>query len=94
MATPSAQPQNDEELLRVRERVWRLWFAGDIKSLEELVPPETIVVSAGEKQWKKQADVLRTALEFHAKGGKLVRLSFPRTDASDATVRLHQSEEW
>jgi ketosteroid isomerase-like protein len=75
-----AQKQNDEQLLRVRETVWRAWFAGDTKTLEELVPPETIVMSGGEKQWKHQADVLRTATEFHAKGGKLVRLDFPRTE--------------
>jgi ketosteroid isomerase-like protein len=77
---PSAQTQRDYELLRVREQVWRTWFAGDTKRLEALVPPETIVISAGEQQWKKQADVIRTALDFHRKGGKLVRLEFPRTE--------------
>ena len=46
----SAQKQNDEELLRARETVWRAWLAGDIKTLEELVPPETIVMSGGEKE--------------------------------------------
>jgi ketosteroid isomerase-like protein len=76
----SAQKQNDEQLLRVRETVWRAWFAGDTKTLGELVPPETIVISSGEEKWKNRADVLRTAVEFHAKGGKLVRLEFPRTE--------------
>lgn len=77
---PSAQTQNDEELLRVREQVWRAWFAGDTRRLEALVPPETIVISAGEPQWKKQSDVIRTALDFHRRGGTLVRLEFPRTE--------------
>ncbi len=76
----SAQKQNDDQLLQTRETVWRAWFAGDIKTLEELVPPETIVMSGGEDQWKHQADVLRTAVEFHAQGGKLIRLEFPRTE--------------
>lgn len=76
----SAQKHEDRQLLRVRETVWRAWFAGDIKTLAELVPPETIVMSSGEEQWKHQADVLRTATEFHAKGGKLVRLEFPHTE--------------
>jgi len=76
----SAQKQNDEELLRARETVWRAWFAGDIKTLEELAPPETIVMSGGEKEWKHQSDVLRSSSEFHSKGGKLVRLEFPRTE--------------
>ena len=79
-ANLSAQARNDEQLLHTRETVWRAWFAGDTKTLEELVPPETIVMSGGEEQWKHQADVLRTATEFHAKGGKLVRLEFPHTE--------------
>ena len=75
-----AQKQNDDQLLQARETVWRAWFAGDTKTLEELLPPETIVMSGGEDQWKHQADVLRTAAEFHARGGKLIRLEFPRTE--------------
>ncbi len=75
-----AQKQNDDQLLQARETVWRAWFAGDTKTLEELVPSETIVMSGGEDQWKHQADVLRTAAEFHARGGKLIRLEFPRTE--------------
>jgi uncharacterized membrane protein YphA (DoxX/SURF4 family) len=38
-AQSSAQKQNDEQLLRARETVWRAWFAGDTKTLEQLVPP-------------------------------------------------------
>ena len=45
-----------------------------------MVPVETIVISGGEKEWKNQADVLQSAAEFHAQGGKLVRLEFPRTE--------------
>jgi ketosteroid isomerase-like protein len=79
-ASSPAQQQNDRELLQVRESVWRAWFAGDVKSLKELVPGETIVISGGEKEWKHRSEVLRTAEEFHAQGGKLVRLEFPRTE--------------
>jgi ketosteroid isomerase-like protein len=75
-----AQKQNDVELLRARETVWRAWFAGDTKTLEKLVPPETIVMSGGEKEWKDQADVLRSSAAFHSQGGRLVRLEFPRTE--------------
>jgi Domain of unknown function (DUF4440) len=67
-------------LLRARQTVWRAWFAGDIKRLEELVPAETIVMSGGERKWKRQSDVLRSSAEFHSKGEKLVRLEFPRTE--------------
>jgi ketosteroid isomerase-like protein len=74
-----AQTQNDQELLRAREAVWRAWFAGDTKTLETLVPPDTIVMSGGEQQWKQQSDVLKSSAEFHSKGGKLISLTFPRT---------------
>jgi hypothetical protein len=84
-----AQKQDDEQLLRARETVWRSWFAGDTKTLEELVPPETIVMSGGEEKWKTQADVLRTSAEFHAKGGKLVRLEFPRTEVQHFERLFH-----
>ncbi len=75
-----AQKQNDDELLRARETVWRAWFAGDTKTLEDLVPRDTIVMSGGEDKWKHQSDVLRSAAAFHSQGGKLVRLEFPRTE--------------
>lgn len=75
-----AQAASDEELLRTRESVWRAWFAGDIKTLEEFVPSGTIVMSGGEKEWKHQKEVLRSSNEFHSKGGRLIRLEFPRTE--------------
>ena len=76
----SPQTAGDEELLRTREKVWRAWFAGNIRTLNELVPTETIVMSGGEKEWKHRSDVLKSSDEFHSKGGKLLRLEFPRTE--------------
>jgi ketosteroid isomerase-like protein len=78
-ASALAQEQNDGELLRVRESVWRAWFAGDAAALEALVPPDTIVISAGEKKWKGQKEVFESSSEFHSAGGSLVGLEFPRT---------------
>ena len=75
-----AQKPDDQDLLRTRETVWRAWFAGDVKTVEALVPPETIVLSGGEEKWKHQADVLQEAVEFQKDGGKLVRLEFPKTE--------------
>ena len=76
----AAQQRDDPELLRVRESVWRAWFDNDVKALQRLVPPGTITISSGEKEWKDQAAVIRDAENFHAKGGKLIRLEFPRTE--------------
>ena len=74
-----APNQADSELLRVRESVWRAFFAGDVKTLEQLVPAETVVISS-DANWEHRADVLRESAEFHSGGGKLVRLEFPRTE--------------
>jgi hypothetical protein len=76
----SARSDDRTELLKARESVWRSWFANDTKALEVLVPPDTIVISAGEEKWKNQADILESSAKFHAAGGKLVRLEFPRTE--------------
>jgi len=47
--------------------------------------PETVLdccylMSGVEKEWKHQSDVLWSCAESHSKGGKLVRLEFPRTE--------------
>ncbi len=76
----AANPADSSDLLKVRETVWRSWFANDADTLRKLVPPETIVISSGETQWKHQSEVLRTAAQFQADGGKLIRLEFPRTE--------------
>lgn len=69
-----------EEILKSREHVWRAFFANDRSALEQLVPTDTIVISAGETTWKHQTEVLQAAVDFQASGGKLVRLEFPRTE--------------
>lgn len=76
----ASSSNSDAELLQVREQVWRAWFAGDTKTLEQLVPADTIVMSSDEATWKNQAKVLQGAEEFHAGGGKLTRLEFPRNE--------------
>jgi ketosteroid isomerase-like protein len=76
----AANQDESSNLLRVREAVWRSWFVNDAQTLRELVPPETIVISAGEREWKHQAAVLQSAAEFQAQGGQLIRLEFPRTE--------------
>jgi hypothetical protein len=76
----AARPDDRAELLKVREEVWRAWFVNDVERLRALVPPDTIVISAGEEKWKYQADILESAAQFQASGGKLIRLEFPRTE--------------
>lgn len=76
----AARPDDRAELLKARESIWRSWFANDAKTLQALIPPDTIVISSGEEKWKNQADILQSAARFHAGGGKLLRLEFPRTE--------------
>jgi ketosteroid isomerase-like protein len=79
-AAQAANPNPDSDLLKVREQVWRAWFANDASALKELVPADTIVISSSDEKWKNQADVLQEAVEFQAEGGKLRRLEFPHTE--------------
>jgi len=76
----AARPDDRAELLKAREAVWRAWFVNDTKILEVMVPPDTIVIGSGQERWRNQADVLQSAARFQARGGKLIRLEFPRTE--------------
>lgn len=71
--------QSSDDLLQTREAVWRAWFAGDIPSLERLVPSDTIVIGSGDQDFQSQADVIADSKKFHDDGGKLIRLEFPAT---------------
>ena len=71
---------NNAELLKVREAVWRAWFANDTKALNELVPSDTIAISSGEEKWQNQSEIFQAASQFQSSGGKLIRLEFPRTE--------------
>jgi len=76
----AAAQSSDRGLLQAREKVWRAWFDGDAATLQAMVPPDTLVMSLGDENWRHQKDVLAASAKFHAEGGKLVRLEFPRTE--------------
>jgi hypothetical protein len=76
----AAKQAEQQAIVQAREAVWRAWFANDKRTLERLVPANAIAISAGEEKWKTQADIFRSASEFQASGGKLIRLEFPRTE--------------
>lgn len=80
VASLAARPDARAELLKVREAVWRAWFANDTKTLEKLVPADTLAISSGEEKWQNQAEIFQSAAQFQASGGKLIRLEFPRTE--------------
>lgn len=76
----AARSDERAQLLKVREAVWRAWFANDRKALQELVPEGSIAINSGEEKWQNQAEILQSAADFQASGAKLVRLEFPRTE--------------
>jgi hypothetical protein len=75
-----ARSDERAQLLKAREAVWRAWFANDRKALEQLVPEGSIAINSGEEKWQNQAEILQSAADFQASGGKLIRLEFPRTE--------------
>ena len=71
---------DDTELLKVRRSVWIKWIEDDQEALKKLVPEDTVVISTGEPGIKHQKEVLQAAAAFHAAGGKLINLEFPKTE--------------
>lgn len=74
-----ASSADEGNLLKARELVWRAWFAGDTKTLAELLPSDTIAISTGSQHWDTQPEIIKSAAEFHAQGGRLLRLDFKDT---------------
>ncbi len=72
--------QMKKSLLETREAVWRAYFAGDRAALEKLIPDETIAIEANFNTWSTRQTVLDSAVEFAKKGGKLLKLEFPKTE--------------
>jgi ketosteroid isomerase-like protein len=73
-------PAARQELLSAREAVWRDYFANNSAHLKETIPPETIAINPGQKEWDGRDQVLAGAKGFADAGGKLTRLEFPKTE--------------
>lgn len=67
-------------LLSAREAVWRAWYAGDRKTLSELLPPELVTLGPGTEGWSHLDAIMTSSAKFAEGGGKLLRLEFPRTE--------------
>jgi ketosteroid isomerase-like protein len=79
-AGPSPTKEQRADLLGTREAVWRSWFAGDQARLRQLLPEEVLAINNGEETWQHLDAILSGAGDFHARGRRLVRLEFPRTE--------------
>ncbi|HEY6400035.1 MAG TPA: nuclear transport factor 2 family protein [Blastocatellia bacterium] len=73
-------PQIREEVLAAREAVWKAYFANDRAALDKLIPDEAIAIDSGSRDWSNKAAILAGAKSFADRGGKLLRLEFPKTE--------------
>ena len=71
----------DPEVLAAREAAWRAYFAGDVKALGALLPADFIGLGMTDGPFTGRAKTLDEARAFQQKGGRLVRLVFPETQA-------------
>jgi hypothetical protein len=71
----------DPEVLAARETAWRAYFAGDVKTLGDLLPPECIGLGMTDGPFTDRAKTLDDARAFQRTGGRLIRLAFPETQA-------------
>ena len=77
----SAASAIDSEVLTAREAAWRAYFAGDVKTLGDLLPDDFIGVSMDDVPFADRATTLDGSRKFHEEGGRLVKLAFPDTRA-------------
>jgi ketosteroid isomerase-like protein len=71
----------DPEVLVAREAAWRAFYDGDVKALGELLPEEVIAIGMNDAPFADRAKILDASRAFHERGGRLVRLVFPETQA-------------
>ena len=76
---PLPEPMK-KHLIEAREAVWRAYFAGDSRTLEKLIPEETIAIEAGNNSWSNRQTILDGAAQFAKSGGKLLTLEFTKTE--------------
>lgn len=67
---------SDEELLKVREAVWRDWFGGNGKALKEILPPDFVGIGAGDGPFRGREETIADSAGFVAAGNKLTDLQF------------------
>ena len=86
---PQTNTAIDPDLLAARESAWRAYFAGDLKTLGDLLPPEFIGIGMNDEPFADRAKTLDAARTFREGGGRLIHLAFPETRAQtfgDAVV--------
>jgi ketosteroid isomerase-like protein len=76
MASESETREGDAQLLAVRERVWRDWFAGDRKALLAILPADFIGLGVGGGPGRNRSETIADAEGFASGGGRLEDVRF------------------
>jgi ketosteroid isomerase-like protein len=71
----------DPEVLVAREAAWRAFYDGDVKALGDVLPEDFIGINMNAGPFTNRAQILDAARVFRERGGRLVRLTFPETQA-------------
>jgi Domain of unknown function (DUF4440) len=75
-ASAADAPGSDEELLKVREGVWRDWFGGNREALLKILPPDFVGIGAGDGPFRNRAETIADSEGFAAAGNRLTDLRF------------------
>jgi hypothetical protein len=62
------------------QRGTRAYFTNDQAVLEKMLPSEALAIDGGSTEWSDRTTILEGAKRLAARGGKLVRLEFPKTE--------------
>jgi hypothetical protein len=71
----------DPEVLATREAAWRAFYDGDVKTLGDQLPEDFIGINMNDSPFTNRAKVLESSRAFRERGGRLVSLTFPETQA-------------
>ena len=82
-AQTTPTPAERKELLKVRQLVWESYFLNDEAKLKELIGGDFITINPGEQHWQNHDEFVAGAKAFVDHQGKLMSLSFPRTEIQD-----------
>ena len=75
-ASAAGPSPEDDELLKVRERVWRDWFGGNREALMAMLPANFAGIGAGGGAAQSRTETVAASEAFAAGGGKLTNLAF------------------
>jgi len=72
-----------KELLIVRRLVWDSYFNNDQGQLKRLIGEDFLTINPGEEHWQDKAEFIAGAQGFAEHQGKLVSLTFPKTEIQE-----------